>query len=177
MRRWRHQMFYRVATQVDAAPSWRWKSSVLSELSTLFQFLRLMRALPYDQLRVFSSSSRQGLEEQLEQENRGLASFSMTAAQFLRERLIQPPEEVQRIAERERGPSLERVSITGISQQPVNERSRGGCARESRSISVLERRREELERGPGAEYCARPGTEYFLQRMGKAAYHQRSILL
>jgi hypothetical protein len=143
-------MYYRVATQVDAAPTWQRKSSVLSELSTLFQFLRLMRALPYDQLRVFSSTSRQGLEEQLEQENRGLASISMTAAQFLRERLIQPPEEVQRIAERERGPSLERVSITGISQQPVNERSRGGCARES--MSVLERRREELERGPGADH-------------------------
>lgn len=62
-------MYYRVATQVGAAPTWQWKSSVLSELSTLFQFLRLLRALPYDQLRVFSSSSRQGLEEQLEQEN------------------------------------------------------------------------------------------------------------
>ncbi len=38
-------MYYRVAIQVDAAPTWQWKSTVLSELSTLFQFLRLLRAL------------------------------------------------------------------------------------------------------------------------------------
>lgn len=54
-------MYYRVAAQVDAAPTWQWKSSVLSELATLFQFLRLLGALPHNQLRVFSSSSRQGL--------------------------------------------------------------------------------------------------------------------
>src|SRR5215469_17020807 len=107
-------MYYRVATQVDAAPSWQWKSSVLSELATLFQFLRLLRALPHDQLRVFSSSSRQGLEEQLEQENQGLAHTSVTAAQFLRERRIQPPAEMQRTSERERETSPERVPIAGI---------------------------------------------------------------
>src|SRR5260370_19316881 len=67
----RHQMYYRVAIQVDAAPAWQWKSTVLSSLDTLFHFLRLFRALPHDQLRVFSSSSREGLAEQLEQENQG----------------------------------------------------------------------------------------------------------
>jgi hypothetical protein len=50
-------MYYRVAIQVDAAPTWQWKSTVLSELSTLFHFLRLFGALPHDQLRVFSSPS------------------------------------------------------------------------------------------------------------------------
>ena len=76
-------MYYRVATQVDAAPTWQWKSTVLYDLSTLFQFLQLFRALPQDQLRVFSSSSREGLAEQLEQENKRLASHWVTAAQFL----------------------------------------------------------------------------------------------
>ena len=145
-------MYYRVASQVDAAPTWQWKSTVLSSLATLFQYLRLLRALPHDQLRVFSSSSRQDLQEQLEQENNGLASTSVTAAQFLRERMIQPPAEVQRTAARERGTALESIPTTGISPQPVNEPGRGGCALEGRSMSALERRREELERGPGADH-------------------------
>jgi hypothetical protein len=107
-------MYYRVATQGDAAPTWQWKSSVPSSLATLFQYLRLLRALPHDQLRVFSSSSRQGLEEQLEQENNGLASTSVTAVQFLRERRIQPPAEMQRTSEPERETFLARVPIAGI---------------------------------------------------------------
>ena len=85
-------MYYRVAIQrqgdqLDRPPSWQWKSTVLSSLQTLFQFLRLYSALPQDELRVFSSS-REGLEEQLAQENRGHESDSVTAAHFLRERMI-----------------------------------------------------------------------------------------
>lgn len=79
-------MYYRVVAQVDAVPTWQWKSTVLSSLSALFQVLRPLCALPHDQLWV-SSSSRQGLEEQLTQENNGLAHTSVTAAQFLRERI------------------------------------------------------------------------------------------
>jgi len=131
-----HQMYYRVATQVGAVPTWQWKSSVPSSLATLFHFLRLLRALPHDQLRGFSSSSRQGLEEKIEQENKGL---------------IRPPAEMQRTSEPERGISLVRVAIAGISQQPVNEPGRGGRALESRSMCALERR-QELESGHGADY-------------------------
>jgi hypothetical protein len=64
-------MYYRVATRVDASATWQWKSTVLSSLETLVQFLRLYGALRLDHLRVFSSSSRNGLEEQLVQENTG----------------------------------------------------------------------------------------------------------
>ena len=69
-------MYYRVAIQrqgdqLDQLPIWQWRSTVLSSLQTLFQFLRLYGALRQDQLRVFSSSSREGLEEQRVQENRG----------------------------------------------------------------------------------------------------------
>jgi hypothetical protein len=145
-------MYYRVATQVDAAPTWRWKSTVLSSLDTLFQFLRLLRALPQDQLQVFSSSSRQGLAEQLEQENQGLASNSVTVARFLRERMIHPPAAVRRTSEREGGTSLEMIPIAVISQQPLNERGRGVSALERRGMSSLERRREELESGPGGDH-------------------------
>ncbi len=50
-------MYYRVAIQGDSSPTWQWKSTTLSELSALFQFLRRSRALGHDLLRVFSSLS------------------------------------------------------------------------------------------------------------------------
>jgi hypothetical protein len=145
-------MYYRVAIQVNAAPTWQWKSTVLSSLSTLFQFLRLFRALPHDQLRVFSSSERVGLAEQLEQENKGLASTSVTAAQFLQQRMLCPPTAGRSISEGEGGTSLERGAIAVISQSAVNERGGKGSVLESRGMSALERRREELESGPGGDH-------------------------
>ena len=152
-------MYYRVAIRVDPSAHWQWKSTVLSSLSTLFHFLRLFGALPHDQLRVFSSSSREGLAEQLEQENKGLTSTSVTAAQFLEERMILPSAAsvvprfiVGTSLERERGTSLERASIAVISQPAVNEGGGGGSALESRGMSALERRREELESGPGGDH-------------------------
>ena len=44
-------MYDRVAIQVDAAPAWQWKSTVLSSLDTLFHFLRLFGALPLEKLK------------------------------------------------------------------------------------------------------------------------------
>jgi len=142
-------MYYRVATQVNGAPAWKWKSTVLSSLDTVFQFLRLFRAFPQDQLRVFSSSSREGLAELLEQENKGLASTSVTASQFLEERMIQPFAELSTSA-REVGTSLERGSIAVMSQPAVNEHSGQWSA--SMYRGYLERRREELESGPGGDH-------------------------
>jgi hypothetical protein len=145
-------MYYRVATRVDAAPTWQWKSTVLSELSTLFQFLRLFRTLPHDQLRVFSSSSKEGLAEQLEQENKGLASTSVTAAQFLEQRMILPAAPVGSASARKGGTTMERGSVAVICQQSLNEVGWGGSAQASRGMSLLERRREELESGPGGDH-------------------------
>lgn len=145
-------MYYRVAMQVNAAPTWQWKSTVLSSLETLFQFLRLFRALPQDHLRVFSSSSRENLAEQLEQENKGLASHSVTAAQFLRERMIRPKAAIQSTTEVEGETSLELVSIAMLSRQALNECSKGVGVRERRGISALEMRREELESGQGGDH-------------------------
>jgi hypothetical protein len=145
-------MYYRVAIRVDAAPTWQWKSTVLSSLSTLFHFLRLLRALPHDQLRVFSSTSREGLAEQLEQENKGLASASVTAAQFLRERMLHPPTVMRSISEREGGTERERGAIAVISQAAVNGHVGEGSVLESRGRSALERRREALESGLGGDH-------------------------
>lgn len=145
-------MYYRVATQVDASPTWRWKSTVLSSLDILFQFFRLYRMLPQDQLRVFSSSSQEGLQEQLVQENKGLASTSVTAAQFLQERMIRPSAVVRSTSECEAGTNLEMVSIAVTTQPPLNENGKGRNVLERRSMSSLERRREELESGAGGDH-------------------------
>jgi len=85
-------MYYRIAIQrgrdlLDRPSTWQWKSTVLSSLQSLFQVLRLYGALPQEHLRVFSSPSREGLEEQLVQENSAVGSASVTAAQFLQQRM------------------------------------------------------------------------------------------
>jgi hypothetical protein len=81
-------MYYRVAIQADALPTWQWKSTTISSLNSLLQFLRRFHDLPQDHLRVFSSYSREELGEQLKRENNGLGSDSVTAAQFLQARML-----------------------------------------------------------------------------------------
>lgn len=117
-------MYYRIATQVDSSPTWQWKSTGLSSLDTLLQVLRLYRFLPQDRLWVFSSSECVGLEEQLKQENEGLGSNVVLAAQFLRKRLIRPPE----VSERERRVCQEMASMGIATQSLVNESCTGAHA-------------------------------------------------
>src|SRR5215472_7997955 len=155
----RQKMYYRVAIQVDAAPPWKWQSTALSLLGSLLQWLQVYRAFPHERLRIFSSSSREALNEQLEQENQGLASTSVTAVRFLRERRLCPPAGsrvprsiVGNSLEREEGTERKRESIVVISQPAVNERGGEGSALGSRGMRVLERRREELESGPGGDH-------------------------
>jgi len=81
-------MYYRVAIQEAVSSTWKWKSTTISSLNSLLQFLRRFHDLPQDHLRVFSSNSREEMDEQLVQENKGLGSDSVTAAQFLQERML-----------------------------------------------------------------------------------------
>ena len=116
------------------------------------EFLRLFGVLPHDRLRVFSSTSREGLGEQLEQENKGLLSTSVTAAQFLRERMICLPAVVRQTSAGEERTSEERVSIAVTTLPPVSERGKGGSVLGSKGVSAIERRREELESGHGGDH-------------------------
>jgi hypothetical protein len=150
----RPKMYYRVATQVDASATWQWKSTVLSSLETLVQFLRLYGALRLDHLRVFSSSSRNGLEEQLEQENTGWGSPSITAAHFLQERLIHLPGVERATPASVGGGSQQMASIAVAAQSSVNENSRQGNGLVGRGPSALESRRLSLELGPGGDHDA-----------------------
>jgi len=135
-------MYYRVAIQVDPSPTWQWKSTALSSLSIVLQWLQFYRAFPHDRLRIFSSSSREALNEQLVRENQGLESTSLPATQFLQERGFTPRRAV-------------REASTGGSR--ANERTTSIPAETSpssyeRCMSSLEKRREELERGAGGDH-------------------------
>jgi hypothetical protein len=113
-------MYYRVAIQVDASPTWQWKSTTLSSLNAVFQFLRRFHDLPQERLRVFSSSEGD-LGEQLATENNGLGSHSVTAAQFMQERGIC---------------SLQRPSLAVAPKPTLNESSRrtaGSSAKSSQA--------------------------------------------
>lgn len=145
-------MQYRVAIQVDPSSTWKWKSTVLSSLDALFQFLRLYRALLQDHLRVFSSLTREGLDEQLVQENNGGGSTSVTAAQFLQERMIHSPEVIRGTSERGAQGHQETASIAVSTKTRLDESSRAAHALGERSMSSLDRRRLELERGTGGDH-------------------------
>src|SRR5260370_42366613 len=73
---------------MDRPSTWEGQSRGVSSLQSLFQVLRLYGALPQEHLRVFSSPSRESLEEQLRQENSERGSASVTAAHFLQQRMI-----------------------------------------------------------------------------------------
>jgi hypothetical protein len=145
-------MYYRIAIQRDQQLPWRWQSTSLNSLSTLMQFLRPYAVLPQDQLRVFACSSKEGLEEQLVQENKGLGSDSVTAAQFLRERMIRPPETPRGASECEEEAYQQIESIVVATQPSINKGGGEGNAFDRGDVSSLERRRLELEWGAGGDH-------------------------
>jgi hypothetical protein len=145
-------MYYRVAIQVNPSRPWQWKSTVLSSLDALFQWLRLYHALPLDHLRVFSSPSHEGINEQFVRENKGLGSNSVTAAHFLHERGIRSQEVEGRASEgwEDRGRGV--TSIAVATNPFLNEGVRDACALSERDRSGLSRKREEQERGAGGDH-------------------------
>jgi len=142
-------MYYRVAIQVDPLPTWQWRSTVLSSLDTLFQFLRVYHAFPQNRLRVFSSSSREDLSEQLRRENTGGESTSVTAAQFLQQRRLCVPERTGEVSESR---EQERVLIAVATNSLSNESSKGAFYQDTGDMSPLERRRREIEDGAGGDH-------------------------
>jgi hypothetical protein len=135
-------MYYRIAIQGYSQPPWQWKSTVLSELSAVFQWLRLYRTLPQDRLRVFSCFSREEMNEQLLRENQGRVSTSVTAAQFLHERMISSPSVVWGAPA---GETQRHKRTTSTPVEPSPFPDEGG-------MSPLDKRREELERGAGGDH-------------------------
>jgi hypothetical protein len=144
-------MYYRVAIQPQASTHWRWASTVLSSLDTTFRFLRLYRALPQDRLRVFSSASRASLHEQLAREKSGEESLSVTAAQFLRERLLSSLEEGSRAAPAQQTREGQKAASSRAIGSSL---ASGSDTRSQRAERVygLDHRRLEVEQGTGGDH-------------------------
>jgi hypothetical protein len=119
----------------------------------VFGFLRLYRALPPHRLRVFSSPAKEDLNEQLARENEEGASQSVTAARFLQERKIHlfagEPSASAAGAAGER-PAM--VSVAENRSRTIHEGNTSGPYLDESRTSALERRRQELERGPGGDH-------------------------
>jgi hypothetical protein len=78
--------YYRIALYDRQRNVWIWKTTALTSLHAVFRLLRIYSALQ-DRIRVFTTaSSKEDLNEMLRNENSNLASGSVTATQFLRDR-------------------------------------------------------------------------------------------
>lgn len=145
-------MYYRIAIQLRVSTHWYWRSTALSSLDAVFRFLRLYQAYPQDRLRVFSSSSRENMDEQLMRENNGLGSTSVTAAHFLRERMIGSREVTGEASKHEPPEHQGAASSSAPARPSSNESSAVASTLEGRGMSSLDRRRIELERGTGSDH-------------------------
>jgi hypothetical protein len=134
--------YYRLAIQNHQTSTWNWQTTVLTSLHAVFQLLRDYQALPQGCIRVFTSSSREELHELLRRENNGLPSGSVTAAQFLQER---------KIAERER-PQAAQQGATVATSSSLREDITTTGAPSSNGVSLLEKKRLEIEYGPGGDH-------------------------
>ena len=145
-------MYYRVAIQSGQSSTWQWKSTPLSSLHALVQWLHSYRAFPHDRLRIFSSSLREAMHEQLVQENQGLGSNSVTANQFLHERRLRSSKVSGRTAELARQEHQQMASIAVSTEAQLSENSRAISTLVEMSRSSQERRRLEFELGAGADH-------------------------
>ncbi len=144
-------MYYRVAIQTGQSSTWQWKSTPLSSLNVLLQWLQFYRALPHDRLRIFSSSLREEMNEQLVRENQGLVSTSITATHFMQERGLHSPEASRGNSDPGVQGHQETAFIAVSTRAQLNESSRAIPALDEKSGSSLEKRRLELELGTGAD--------------------------
>ena len=142
-------MYYRVAIQANDQASWTWKSTPLTSLEALFRLLRLYSPIPQDLLRVFTASSRQELDVMLAQENNGMATNSNTAEQFLSQRGIRSRSIKQ---EGSNGRTQNRRAITITLPPLVTQNTPAEAPLSEHGLSVLEKRRLELEMGNGGDH-------------------------
>jgi hypothetical protein len=146
-------MYYRVAMQRHPASAWRWQSTILSSLRALVQFLRPYGALTQDRLRVFCARSREEMDELLARENDGTGSGSVMAAQFLHERGLDFYHRNETSAasgrlERQRGT----VVVRTAPRLEESTQAEPAIMMQAWSANALERRRYELEQGPGGDH-------------------------
>lgn len=148
-------MIYRVAIRANNDSTWKWKSTPLSSLAALFGFLRLHSAIPQDRLHVFTASSREEMTEMLAQENSGQMMRSVSAAQFLSERGLSSlgaKQEGSTGGEQEQqGRRTITSTLPPLAQSRTPEPVPMPVSAQG-SLSVLDKRRVELEMGAGGDH-------------------------
>lgn len=144
--------YYRLALQNRRTDRWNWKSTALTSLASVFHLLRIYSAIPQDRLRVFSAPSKAELEEQLNAENNGGASSSVSAARFLHRN----PEEHHQTGQKEQyAQPKEQIaprSIVVVSAGLRQEQNLTAYAAGARAISTLDQKRLEIEMGAGGDH-------------------------
>jgi hypothetical protein len=140
-------IYYRLALQDRQTAKWVWKTTALTSLQAVFQLLRRYSALPQDSIRVFTTTSKEALNEMLQRENDAPASSgSVTAAQFLQERKPAQSSAEKKADEQpvQQGAAVSPSSLTRTfftrAYTPAN------------NISPLNKKRLEIEYGPGGDH-------------------------
>lgn len=138
-------IYYRLALQDRQTTKWNWKTTALTSLHAVFQLLRIYSTLPQDSIRVFTASSKEALNEMLRQENNASISGSVTAAQFLQERKLTSGSPELRATEQLIRPDAT-VTIPSSMCKSLS------AASASDNISLLDKKRLEIECGPGGDH-------------------------
>jgi hypothetical protein len=144
-----NMIYYRLAYQKSQVDSWIWKTTVLTSLPTVFQWLRIYGSFPQDQIRVFSAPAKEDLEEMLQRENCGWPSGSVTAEQFLRDRHMQVHPGTQNTSKQE---TTEQKTDLSTAFSPEYENSTILFPPNERGMDSLDRKRLEIEQGAGGDH-------------------------
>ena len=146
--------YYRIAYKNQQSSLWQWKSTPLTSLQTVFQFLKPYSYILQDQLRVFSSSSREDLKKQLEEENQRGLQTSVTAEDFLRERRVSIGQTRGEISWHpcEEGEQPQKKAITTTLPPFVSQGNVQEASPEKSVDTLAARRRWEREKGAGGDH-------------------------
>lgn len=145
-------MYYRLAYTKYQTAVWSWKTTALTSFPAVLHWLRIYSFFPQDQMRVFSSLSREDLKEMLRCENNGLPSGSVTADQFLRDRYLQPHKGTRYASTQETTAPLPGPSTTVAISTSEGEHRTKLFPPEENGMSWLDRKRLEIERGSGSDH-------------------------
>ncbi len=144
--------YYRMALRERQSSTWTWKSTVLTSLDALLRLLRIYSPIPQERIRVFTASSKDDMDEMLGRENIGLASGSVTGAQFLRARNMHVQAAARDASEQGTAGRATRQLIAIATDSPSRESSAATYLPGGGGISSLDKKRLEIELGPGGDH-------------------------
>src|SRR5438552_12072355 len=141
--------YYRMALLGLQSSRWTWKSSVLTSLDAMLRLLRIYSVLPQKRIRVFTASSKEDMDEMLSRENNGLASGSVTGAQFLQARNIHVQAAARDVSEQGTARRTTRQLTAIASHSPAREGGAATYLPAGSGIRSRDKKRLEIELGEG----------------------------